>query len=286
MRRFRVPEIVLGFLLATAIWLIIFVLQIDTSSRYQICETNQYTGKEQCTPHHILYVVIWYLSYLINATSVTAAATIAIAYFTLNLKRSTDKLFEAGERQIGVALKAAQAAEKNASTAEAALTQLERPYIFIWGIKGFIPSTAYGSVDEPEKMVRTHYPHAEFIYSVSNRGKLTAIIENVSIGCGYGLPALIIIGDHYLLDTPLISSGQDIPNIPHHALWAQLDPATYRAMTIDKQAPMFRDGLTFRVIITYRGPFTQGHETSQCWRYNRSVNGFADVTDPGLTYIR
>lgn len=96
-------QIVLGFLLATAIWSVIFVLQSDTSAYYQICETNQYTDQERCTPHHFLYVAVWYVGYVINPTSLTALATIAIAWFTWTLKQSTDKLWSTGNDQIVLA---------------------------------------------------------------------------------------------------------------------------------------------------------------------------------------
>ena len=51
----KIPEIVLGIVLASAIWAIVFVLNSDTSAYHQICQPDQYTGKESCTPHHILY---------------------------------------------------------------------------------------------------------------------------------------------------------------------------------------------------------------------------------------
>jgi hypothetical protein len=81
-------EIAIGFLLATAIFAVYLVLQSDASAYYQICETNQYnTGHESCTPHHLLYVVFWYVGYVINPTSITAFATAAIAWFTIVLSR-------------------------------------------------------------------------------------------------------------------------------------------------------------------------------------------------------
>jgi hypothetical protein len=98
----RVPELALGFLFATAIWAIVLSFSVEPQSYYQICEADQY-GHERCTAHNLLYVVWWHTSYVINSATITALATAAIAYFTLILKRSTDNLWEAGERQLKLA---------------------------------------------------------------------------------------------------------------------------------------------------------------------------------------
>jgi hypothetical protein len=97
----RVPEIALGAMLATAIWVVVLLFALDPSTYHQICETDQY-GHERCAPHNLLYVGFWYFSYIINAGTITALATGFIAWFTLTLKRSTDRLWDAGERQLQV----------------------------------------------------------------------------------------------------------------------------------------------------------------------------------------
>ena len=81
----RHAELALGMALAAAIWTIVLALQSDASATYQICETNQYTGQEHCSPHHLLYVLFWYGGYVFNALTITAAATVAIAIFTRTL---------------------------------------------------------------------------------------------------------------------------------------------------------------------------------------------------------
>jgi hypothetical protein len=95
-------EIALGFFAATAFWCIVFVLTSNASMHYQICESNQYTGKESCSSHNVVYVVIWYIGHWFDVSSavITALATVAIASFTLTLKRATDRLWIAGERQL------------------------------------------------------------------------------------------------------------------------------------------------------------------------------------------
>ena len=85
-------EIVVGFALASAFWVLVMVLSSAPSATYQICETNQY-GKESCAPHHLLYVAFWYVGYIFNANIITAIATAAIAWFTWTLRQSTEKMW-------------------------------------------------------------------------------------------------------------------------------------------------------------------------------------------------
>ena len=71
-------------------------------AHYRICETNQYTGHEYCTPHQILSFALIKLGKFIDASgaAITALATIAIAAFTWTLKKATDRLWDAGEKQL------------------------------------------------------------------------------------------------------------------------------------------------------------------------------------------
>src|SRR5262249_12962273 len=57
-RMLNKSQIALGFLLASALWAVYFVLQSNASPYYEICKTNEYTDKESCTPHHVPYVVV------------------------------------------------------------------------------------------------------------------------------------------------------------------------------------------------------------------------------------
>jgi hypothetical protein len=98
----RVPEFALGFLVAAAIGTAILALTADSQTYYQICETNHYSGKESCSPHNVVYVLFWLVGHWfdISAAVITALATGFIAWFTLTLKHSTDRLWDAGERQL------------------------------------------------------------------------------------------------------------------------------------------------------------------------------------------
>ena len=76
MKRLRVPELVLGFLLGFASLLIIFLLSSDLAVHDLVIALDAHNG------------------------IITAIATGFIAWFTLSLRQSTDKLWDAGERQL------------------------------------------------------------------------------------------------------------------------------------------------------------------------------------------
>lgn len=66
-----------------------------------ICEKDAHSGAENCTSYHILlYAIIWIgqASHYYHGL-LTAFATAFIAWFTWTLRRSTDKLYLAGEEQ-------------------------------------------------------------------------------------------------------------------------------------------------------------------------------------------
>jgi hypothetical protein len=207
-----------------------------------------------------------------------------VAFYTFVLAIFTALLAVVSATQIYFLIRADKTARISAEAAQAtadAIQITERPYIFIWGMIGSAPAVVFSSSqgDTPPTTLREE---AYFTYAVSNRGKLASVIENVSIACGYQYremyPPLIGMGDHCLLQMPLISSEQDVKSIPFRKSWNEMHPI--------ERFEGFRDGLIFRVAIKYRGPFTKGHETSQCWRYIGSLGGFAEVADEKYTYSR
>jgi hypothetical protein len=99
-RNIRGHEIVIGALLATAFWASIYVLTSNAASHYEICETAK-EGTKECASYNIVGLALRKIGTSLDILSalITAIATILIARFTFTLKRSTDSLWEAGERQ-------------------------------------------------------------------------------------------------------------------------------------------------------------------------------------------
>lgn len=97
----------------------------------------------------------------------TVLATIAIAVFTLTLWLSSEKMWRVTRISTIAARRAANAAIRQAKAAEDALTQLERPYIFVFGVKQIFQDQSRNDF---------------FVtYTVANFGKLPAIIERSTI---------------------------------------------------------------------------------------------------------
>jgi hypothetical protein len=100
MRRFRVSELLIGFLLGFAALLVIFLLSSDIAAHYEVCETTK-EGAKECARYGVVHFALHGIGAALDSCNglITAIATIFIAWFTFSLRRSTDKLWDAGERQ-------------------------------------------------------------------------------------------------------------------------------------------------------------------------------------------
>jgi hypothetical protein len=157
-------ELLVGFLLGFASLLIIFVLSSDFSAHYEVCETTK-EGAKDCASYGVLSYALHEVGAALDSYNglITAMATAFIAWFTLSLRRSTDKLWDAGERQlklladtsaaqsrdmqesIKVASDYARAATRAAEAADKALILNERAWIdFELTIIGPLSFTAEG----------------------------------------------------------------------------------------------------------------------------------------------
>jgi hypothetical protein len=85
----------------------------------EICEKPDNSGHKECASHNFPVYLAFKIQIFLDALGValTALATIAIAAFTLTLKRATDRLWDAGERQLKLAsdTAAAQSSDMQAS---------------------------------------------------------------------------------------------------------------------------------------------------------------------------
>jgi hypothetical protein len=171
--------------------------------------------------------------------------------------------------------RAAEAAAKAARVAEKALLDLERPYVFVHGMQGV------------EALAQDEYK-PRIVYNVSNNGKLAAKIDSVSIACGPGnngsFPPLRLQDRHRLLERPILSADEQRSRIFHELLGenfvsrGDLNGSSEVAYAVD-------DGVIFQVLIEYRGPSGQSHETGQVWKYDSESGGWCELADPHHTYM-
>jgi hypothetical protein len=286
---------------------------------HQICGETK--NPEDCGSYNVILYSAWRLAKALDhwTALIAAIATVAIGIFTYTLKRSTDKLWEAGERQlehakdeafsasfnrlkeetrlqeqIEILRRSAEASAEHARIAGAALTQLERPYVFIFGVRG----------------IKQDASSKDFFveYTVANYGKMPAIIEAPHIGFVISergeppIPPLMFDG-HSLMNSPILQAGEQRKKIREYFpagmtgedIIAVVDRVV-RAADIEPNRVLFgvSDGLDeissdmvptfnipdgfdlfFRAVIRYRGPFTPSHETGAVWLYNPGTFEFA-----------
>lgn len=179
------------------------------------------------------------------------------------------------------------AATRQAEISEKMLVQRERPYIFIFGISSIRRKS------DPD------FDDAYFIeYTVANHGQMPAIIEAAWIGfetsdCAEpGRPVLVDDG-HVLTKNQVMASGerrtvkQFFPSgmIAGEAgiiiSLGENEPETViPALNVPNDHDVF-----FKAIVSYRGPFSEGHETAIELMYQGGSDQF--VSRGGLgNYIR
>jgi len=118
-------ELLIGFLLGFATLLVIFILSSDVAAHYEICETTK-EGAKNCARYNVVSFALREVGIFLDSYSglVTAVATAFIAWFTLSLRQSTDRLWDAGDKQLGLL-------KRSADISERALTELEAPFTAI-----------------------------------------------------------------------------------------------------------------------------------------------------------
>jgi hypothetical protein len=84
---------------------ILFVASLFSPFYHEVCEKNQYTGRNDCTTYHIAVAWLWYIGKYGNEYGVfaTAGATIAISIFTLTLWRATTEQGRLTQQSIDLA---------------------------------------------------------------------------------------------------------------------------------------------------------------------------------------
>jgi hypothetical protein len=217
-----------------------------------------------------------------------------LALFTFRLYRHTSGLEDATrgmlkaavdqgdlmKRSVATATTSAAASMRSAIATEKLLESGERPYIFVFGVRRLAVKAA-----------RTRSHEAFIEYSIANYGKTPAIIEDVRIRLSESraFPEPTIRSDetHNLFVSPILASGErrdDLREI--------LPPEIDRTMHWDGEGKAYVipamqavNDLFFRVIIHYRGAFTEAHESSFCWRYDKSTAHFVQHGGNEYNYV-
>jgi hypothetical protein len=190
-----------------------------------------------------------------------------------------------GFRQVRDARRSIKAAEDSTRIAERALTELERPYIFIFGV---------GQVREDGDS------HEFFVeYTVVNYGKMPAIIEGAWIDFvidNKGEPPIppLLYDGHSLLSSPILQSGERRENICAYAPLGMAKETLAVNINVKTGAetacPDFNipDGFDvfFRATISYHGPSSKGHETGALWLFNPGSFEFAQRGGEEYNYTK
>lgn len=167
---------------------------------------------------------------------------------------------------------AADAANKSADVAEKALTLVERPYVFAFSVSKFHISENLNPA---------------ITYEVANFGKTPAIIQSAHAALENiesNLSAVLEVDrNHALVSAPILSAGETRKGIEE-----EIPDNMVNFITTDRYTPDLKHGedLFLRVIIRYRGPFTEGHESSFCWRYNAHTNYFEPYGHEDYNYTK
>jgi hypothetical protein len=261
----------------------------QSSSTKKKNDTNAEAQKETAEE-----AIARYNKWLVVFTGVLAIATVGLGIATVGL-------YLTGEKQIRIAKEFADAARKaaDASTtaadasirqakiAENALVQLERPYVFIFGVRGI--------KQDPESQ--------EFYveYTIANYGKMPAIIEAPHIGfeiSDSGSPPMPprLFDGHSLLTSPILQAGEWRENIREYVPQGMTGPdilarIEHKGVTEASDiVPTFNVpenfDVFFRAFIAYRGPLTAGHQTAALWLYNHAVYEFAVRGGSEDNYLR
>lgn len=240
-----------------AICYIAFIIAIDRISlifppcfSYYISPSQAYYKQSEiyyCTNRDSLVVAAWKLLHSIPPVGWTAIATFAIAIFTFTLWLSTDRLWKSAIRSTNIA--------------ERTLTDLERPYIFIYGL---------GIADNRED----DFPY--LTYTISNNGKLSAVISNIIVRCSMesNFSKADASEEGCINLNPILSPNEtiDMKFIPHRSVWESI------------RLRKLYYGVIFQVMVSYNGPFTHGHVTARCWKYKQGFMDFVEVNDPRCSY--
>lgn len=199
-----------------------------------------------------------------NEGLLTALATIAIAFFTLSLRQSTDRLWEGGKEQLTVMQ--GQLTEMQQSFAA------ERAYVLKSEFKG----TGVAPV-----------PGAQVTFTFRNFGRTPADIRLIAFKSAYSLTGYPEIKASF--DNPIFSDATG--HMPTGSIIVEpgkdLGPFAETLVITDSeivQARMGNGKIYCREVIVYDDMRGGRHTTSSCFSYNFGAPGWLSCPEEGATY--
>jgi hypothetical protein len=209
------------------------------------CESNL-ANKYYCAAYEMMVALFAFVD--AHNGAVTAIATIFIGLFTYTLKRSTDKMWDAGERQIKTtrqiaavemlqmrislreAAKSAEAASKLAGITRIGVIDLERAYFAVGPTQIVVDFVRTDIVKARGHYIGADSQELTVHLFVQNTGRTSATIKKVDGMLTDRLP---------LGDTPFYIPSVDQPVITDLAIAAgvarRLDPFEFKSDIIGKQ---------------------------------------------------
>jgi hypothetical protein len=193
------------------------------------------------------------------------AGQVVLFYVQLRLIRAS---LDEAKTAADAAASAATSASRQAHVAEQTLAKIERPYLFIFNVSALRIEEDYDhDAGETYNLLR-------ITYSVANYGKIPAIIEHAAIGMSVStepLDPLYVDFNHPFAVSSILTAGQLCPDNKESFSWT----GEVSRDEMSGEYPELGDhNLWFRAELKYRGPFSNGHETSACWRYDPRTGRF------------
>lgn len=260
----------------------------------EICEYNQATEDEDCTTYSLVPFLLIQVGKPLNdyGVAITALATVAIGFFTLTLKLSTDKLWEAAKDQIFAAENAAkiQSADMNASIAvakEAADAAKQSAEAASASVRAFIDSERGRMFISKITLIKKDAddPQPTIDYAFVNAGRSTVVLIQGSVECTLLVAAIssTVTFDAtkvFVANTPVGPEAIIGSNIgPAFLPRCSVDPplsATEIAKIANKQAFIF-----FKGFIRYRTGFNDIYRRNFACIYGTRGEYFTEVSIQG-----
>jgi hypothetical protein len=275
--RFRIPELFLGALMTVAVFAMGMMFE---SSHYQPSNqpTAQTAAKVQTAQKTEPFTLDWLTEdgTVFFTAALVVVACIQAALFVWQLRYMRKGMEDTSAAAIA-GRNSADAATGQAKIAEESFSKLERPYLYITDVSAFILDKK-SSISDPVFYVT---------YTVANYGKTPAIIKHAQ-GICHGIESKIATGpdiplafdyDHVMVSSPIIRAGEIRESIREDVAKdsvAFTADEHFFAESIDDCFPnKDADREVFLwIILTYRGPFTDQHEISACWRWDYGSRRF------------